>query len=61
MIFGLSFSTIGVILIAAIALVIVLRILSGLLRIGIALAILAFAGYWVYVTFIVKTGMTFLH
>lgn len=45
MIMGLSISTIVTIIVAAIVLVIVLRILSGLLRIGIALAILAFGGY----------------
>lgn len=47
MIMGLSMSTIVTIIVAAIVLVIVLRILSGLLRIGIAVAILAFAGYWI--------------
>lgn len=44
-------STIFTILIAAIILFFVLKFLSGLLRLGIAVVILGVAGYWIYNTF----------
>lgn len=51
---SLSISTIGIIIVAAIALVVILKILSGLLRLGIAAAIIGLVGYWIYSSFLIK-------
>jgi hypothetical protein len=44
----MSTSTIVTVLIAAVVLIVALKILSGLIRLGVAVAILGFAGYWIY-------------
>lgn len=55
----MSLSTIAIILASAIVLLVVLKILSGLLRWGIAIAILAIVGYFIYSTFFAQSGFLF--
>lgn len=44
----MSTSTIVVILVSAVILIIALKILTGLLRLGVTIAIIGFVGYWLY-------------
>lgn len=52
----MDLTTLAIIIGAVIVLFIVFRILSGLLRLAISIAIIGLVGYWVYINFIVHSS-----